>query len=67
VAWCESNQVALDELTLAQMKTCIPEATAAMLKLFCAVESVRARSSQGGTSPDQVDGQLAYWNAQLGE
>jgi argininosuccinate lyase len=65
VGWCRDNQRELDAVTLEEMQETIPEAKSECLDLFSADASVKARNSYGGTSPDQVGKQLAYWHQRL--
>ena len=65
VAFCDSNNIKLNEITLDRMKEVIPEATEACLSLFSAEKSTQARDIIGGTSPNQVKKQILFWKKRL--
>ena len=65
VAFCQSNNLELNAITMKQMKKIIPEANEECLLLFSPEKSVQARNVRGGTSPDQVKRQIAFWKQKL--
>ena len=56
--WCIENNLAFDELTLAQWKEHIPESDEDLLKILSPRESVRRRNVYGATGFDQVQSQI---------
>lgn len=64
VGQCGKHGKALNELTLAEMRESVPEATEECLRLFDPAASVRARTVFGGTAPEQVRQQVAFWRGQ---
>jgi len=65
VAYCRERGVDLDGVSLARMRETIPEATDECLSLFCARRSVEGKTLTGGTAPEQVARQLAFWETEL--
>ncbi|OGV70641.1 MAG: argininosuccinate lyase [Lentisphaerae bacterium RIFOXYB12_FULL_65_16] len=65
VAWCGQRKLALDQVTLEQMRETVPLAKAEALGLFNARRSVNARTTLGGTAPEQVAKQLKFWETRL--
>lgn len=65
VAWCREHNLNLDQTSLEQMRETIPEADEKCLQLFSASNSVAARRVLGGTAPERVCEQLAWWQKQL--
>ena len=65
VAFCQSNNLELNAITMKQMKKIIPETNEECLLLFSPEKSVQARNVRGGTSPDQVKRQIAFWKQKL--
>lgn len=65
VAFCQDNNLPLDQATLQQMKTCIPDAQQECLQLFNPEHSVAARTPFGGTAPQNVAQQIAFWKEKL--
>ncbi len=55
----------LDRMTLSQIQEVVPEAEEECLLLFTAERSVAGKRSFGGTSPEEVAKQLAYWKKKL--
>lgn len=66
VALAEAQGCDLPDLTLAQMQAVHPGITAEVLGVLGVENSVRSRTSYGGTAPDQVRAQIARWKADLG-
>ncbi|MEI6055859.1 MAG: argininosuccinate lyase [Lentisphaerota bacterium] len=65
VKWCNTNNIAMNNLTLEQLKNIIPEADAECLNLFSPESSISKRNLTGGTSFNQVELQLKFWQAKL--
>ena len=61
VAMAEKAGVDLPDLTLAQMQTVHPGIRADVFDVLGVENSVRSRTSFGGTAPDQVRAQIARW------
>jgi argininosuccinate lyase len=59
--------VALDALPLAELKKIEPKLSKEVYKVLSLEASVRARQSEGGTAPNRVAEQVAYWKAKLKE
>jgi argininosuccinate lyase len=66
VAMAEGQGVDLPDLTLAQMQTVHPGIRADVFGVLGVENSVRSRTSYGGTAPDQVRSQIARWKNALG-
>ena len=66
VALAEGQGVDLPDLTLVQMQSVHPGITEAVFGVLGVENSVRSRTSYGGTAPDQVRAQAAAWQARLG-
>lgn len=62
VAYCRKNDVQLDQVSLEQMKTCVPEANEECLKLWKPEHSVALRDITGGTAPKQTRIQVQKWS-----
>lgn len=67
VKWCQERGIALNRASLAQMRETIPEADDAFPAAFSPEASVNARKSYGGTAPERVAEQVAWWRQQLGD
>jgi argininosuccinate lyase len=65
VARAEAQGCDLPDLTLAQMQAVHPGITGAVFAVLGVENSVRSRTSYGGTAPDQVRAQIARWKALL--
>ncbi|MBP0437905.1 argininosuccinate lyase [Tianweitania sediminis] len=65
VALAESRKVGLDALTLADLQAIHPGITDAVFDVLTVENSVASRTSFGGTAPDQVRKQIAYWRERL--
>ena len=66
VALAEEKNVALDALLLADMQKVEPRVTADVFSALTVDASVAARTSFGGTAPDNVRREAARWKRQLG-
>jgi len=66
VAMAEKEGKDLPELTLDQMNSAHPAITNAVYDVLGVDNSVRSRTSYGGTAPDQVRAQIARWREKLG-
>ncbi|KAA8499435.1 Argininosuccinate lyase [Porphyridium purpureum] len=64
VGYCKKAGKRLDEVTLEEMQACVPEANEECLALWKPESSVALRESFGGTAPNQVRTQIAYWMEQ---
>jgi len=65
VAMAEKQGCDLPDLTLAQMQSVHPGITDQVYGVLGVENSVRSRTSYGGTAPDQVRAQVARWKAAL--
>ncbi|MBR0460106.1 MAG: argininosuccinate lyase [Victivallales bacterium] len=65
VALCQSKNLALDQASLEDMKSCIPTATQECFALFQPAHSIAARRAIGGTAPENVQNQIAFWKNRL--
>ena len=65
VAMAEDHGVDLPELTLAQMQSVHADITHAVFDVLGVDNSVRSRTSYGGTAPDNVRAQIARWKEAL--
>ena len=65
IAFCQSNKLELNALTLEQMQGIVPEADEECLRLFSPEQSVQARNTIGATSPGQVSKQISFWKQRL--
>ena len=66
VKCAEDKGCDLPDLTLADMQAVHPGITADVFAVLGVENSVRSRTSYGGTAPDQVRAQIARWQAALG-
>lgn len=66
VAMAEQQGCDLPDLTLAQMQSVHPGITDQVFGVLGVENSVRSRTSYGGTAPDRVREQVARWQAALG-
>ncbi|MGL4234870.1 argininosuccinate lyase [Tabrizicola sp.] len=66
VAMAEKQGIDLPDLTLQQMQSIHPGITEAVFGVLGVENSVRSRTSYGGTAPSQVRAQIARWRAELG-
>ncbi len=65
VAMAEEQGCDLPDLSLDQMKSAHGAITEAVFDVLGVDNSVRSRTSYGGTAPDQVRAQIARWKEQL--
>ena len=65
VAMAEAQGCDLPDLTLDQMKSAHPAITEGVYEVLGVDNSVRSRTSYGGTAPDQVRAQIARWKDRL--
>jgi len=65
VALAESRGCDLPDLSLAQMQAVHPAIRAEVFSVLGVENSVRSRTSYGGTAPDQVRAQIARWQKAL--
>ena len=65
VAAAEAKGCDLDGLTLEEMQQAEPKITAEVFDVLGLDNSVKSRTSFGGTAPDNVRAQVAYWREQL--
>jgi argininosuccinate lyase len=63
----EKLGLALEALPLAELKKIEPKLSKDVYKVLSLEASVRARQSEGGTAPNRVAEQIAYWKARLKE
>mmetsp|Transcript_45178 Transcript_45178/g.175320 ORF Transcript_45178/g.175320 Transcript_45178/m.175320 type:complete len:464 (+) Transcript_45178:99-1490(+) len=63
VGYCKEHNKSLDQVTLEEMKTVIPESNEECLTLWKPENSVRLRNVIGGTAPNQVAAQVKRWKA----
>ncbi|WP_135450879.1 MULTISPECIES: argininosuccinate lyase [Tabrizicola] len=66
VAMAEAQGIDLPQLSLAQMQSVHPAITAEVFSVLGVENSVRSRTSYGGTAPERVREQIARWKAILG-
>jgi argininosuccinate lyase len=66
VAMAEKQGCDLPDLTLPDMQSVHPGIRAEVFAVLGVENSVRSRTSYGGTAPDQVRAQIALWRASLG-
>jgi argininosuccinate lyase len=66
VAMAEGQGVDLPDLTLAQMQSVHPGITDQVFTVLGVENSVRSRTSYGGTAPQQVRAQIDRWRKALG-
>ncbi|WP_420407386.1 argininosuccinate lyase [Hoeflea sp.] len=65
VALAESRDAGLEDLSLADLQEINPAITEAVFSVLTVDASVRSRKSFGGTAPDGVRSQVAYWRKKL--
>lgn len=65
VALAEGKGVALDQLTLADLRLIEPKITAEALTVLSVDSSVKSRQCYGGTAPKNVAAQVKRWRARL--
>ncbi|MBS9722388.1 argininosuccinate lyase [Tianweitania sp. BSSL-BM11] len=67
VAMAENKKIGLEELTLSDLQTIHAGITDAVFGVLSVENSVASRTSFGGTAPDQVRKQIAYWKERLAQ
>jgi len=67
VAMAEQRKVALDRLTLDELRTLHAGITQDVFKVLSVQNSVKSRTSFGGTAPSEVRRQIRYWHKRLGK
>ena len=65
VALAEARQCALEELPLDALKEIHPDITEEIFKVLSVDQSVASRTSFGGTAPERVREQIAYWRNRI--
>jgi argininosuccinate lyase len=65
VALAEERKVALDRLPLAELQALNPAITDDVYSVLSVANSVKSRTSYGGTAPAQVRRQIRYWQKRL--
>ncbi len=65
VALAEEKNLGLEELSLSDLQSIHSGITQAVFDVLSVESSVASRTSFGGTAPDQVRKQIAYWNDRL--
>ena len=65
VALAEAKGCDLPDLSLAELTSAHPGITPAVYAVLGVQNSIRSRTSYGGTAPDQVRAQIARWKAAL--
>ena len=66
VAMAEAAGCGLEDLSLKQLQTLNPAITSSVYSVLGVDASVASRVSFGGTAPDNVRKQIAYWRARMG-
>ena len=66
VALAEAQGKDLPDLTLDEMKSAHDAITEGVFDVLGVDNSVRSRTSFGGTAPDQVRKQIAVWKGRIG-
>ena len=65
VALAEEKKAGLDKLSLEELRTLHPGIEADVFSVLAVQNSVKSRSSFGGTAPAQVRRQIRYWKKRL--
>ena len=65
VALAEGKGCLLSEVSLAEAQKVSPHITQEMLEGLTPLASIRAKQSEGSTSPEAVEAQMAYWRGML--
>ncbi|GLS31706.1 argininosuccinate lyase [Mesorhizobium albiziae] len=65
VALAEARKIGLEELPLAELQKLNAAITADVYSVLTVEKSVQSRTSFGGTAPEQVKKQVAYWRERL--
>ena len=66
VGLAEQLKCDLSEIKLKEMQRFIPESPKMYLQFYLLKNSVKSRSSYGGTSPEEVQFQIDRWKKELG-
>jgi argininosuccinate lyase len=67
VGFCQQKGIALNQASLEDMRQFLPLANEDCLALFDCQRSVASRNILGGTAPQQVASQIAFWKEELQE
>jgi argininosuccinate lyase len=67
VAMAEAGKIGLEKLSLEQLKSLHPAITADVFSVLSVQNSVKSRTSFGGTAPAEVRRQVRYWKKRLGK
>jgi argininosuccinate lyase len=65
VALAEARKIGLEELPLAELQKLNAAITEDVFSVLTVEQSVQSRTSFGGTAPEQVKRQVAYWRERL--
>jgi len=65
VALAEANNCGLEELTLDDLKTIDQHIDESVFEVLSVENSVKSRRSFGGTAPQNVENQIAYWKKRI--
>jgi argininosuccinate lyase len=65
VALAEARKIGLEELPLAELQKLNAAITEDVFSVLTVEQSVQSRTSFGGTAPEQVKSQVAYWRERL--
>jgi argininosuccinate lyase len=65
VKYCKDRNLSLDQVPLEEMQITIPEATAEFTAMFDPRNSAAMRKLTGGTAPEAVASQIAFWKKTL--
>ncbi len=65
VALAESRKVGLEELKLEELQSIHPGITADIFSVLSVQNSVKSRTSFGGTAPSEVRRQIEYWTKRI--
>ena len=61
----EGKKVALEKLSLDELRSLHPGITDGVYSVLSVANSVRSRTSPGGTAPREVRKQVRYWKKRL--
>jgi argininosuccinate lyase len=65
VALAESKKVGLEKLSLEELQALNPKVTEDVFSVLSVQNSVKSRTSFGGTAPQEVRRQIRYWKKRL--
>jgi len=65
VALAEEKKVALEKLSLEDLRSIHPGITGDIFSVLAVQNSVKSRTSFGGTAPSEVRKQIRYWKKRL--